>query len=67
MKQEFLELFSEVIAENNTIHMCGREKCEDLIALADALEPGVPHGSRHSGFVNANAMRNLKNKLENET
>lgn len=64
MQQEFLELFGEVISGDNMVQACGRDKCMDLIALADALEPGVSHGNRNNGFVNAKAMLKLKESLE---
>lgn len=65
MEKEFLELFDEVFAANGTIRMCGRDKYEDLIELADKLEPETHHGNTNTGFINAKNMRALKEKLEN--
>ena len=63
MEQEFLKLFDEVFAANGTIRMCGRDKCEEIIAIANELEPGISHGNLNTGFVNAKALHSLKEKL----
>ena len=64
MEQKFLELMKEVFDENNTIKACGREKCQELINLADHLEPNVFHGDVTSGFVNADTVTALRDMLE---
>lgn len=62
--EKFNEAFNKVFTTNNEIKNCGREKCEELIDIADLIEKDKKHGDSLTGRMNIHSILNLKIKLE---
>lgn len=63
MIQKFYQLYVECFDANNNVKICGREKCKELIKLANEIEPNIKHGNLEEGFMNVRAMINLHDKV----
>ena len=61
--KEFLEVYDEVFDENGNVKLCGREKCFQLIKLADKVEKGVSHGNLKTGHMYIEYMHKLRTQL----
>lgn len=59
---EFIKVYYEVFDEKGHIMACGRDKCKELIALADLIE-NENHGNKETGFLNVSKIRSLKNRI----
>lgn len=62
MEKEFLKLFGEVFYYGK-VRGCGREKCRQLIHLADQVEPEIIHGNPKNGMIDISVMLALKERL----
>lgn len=64
--EKFNEAFNNVFTANNEIKNCGREKCEELIDIADLIEKDKKHGSVLTGHMNIHSLMELKDKIRNK-
>lgn len=63
MEQRFLEQYRKVFDDNGNIRNCGRREALRLIELADSIEPGVSHGDTRTGFMRAEVMKELRERV----
>lgn len=62
MREKFLSCYDEVFNEDGTQKNCGREKCIQLIKIAEELCPYTEadnFGSTKTGFINEKEIRKL--------
>lgn len=62
----FLDNYKNVFDSQGNIKACGRDKCKELIKLANNIEPEVFHGDLKTGYMNIASMKALYNKLQNK-
>lgn len=62
MKEKFLAIYSEVFDSEGNVLLCGREKCQELIRLANKLETDVDHGDVKTGYMNVKSIQKLYKK-----
>ena len=63
MYTRFLLLFSEAFDKNGEVKLCGREVCQELILLANQIEPNIEHGNPHTGMMDTDAIKSLHKKI----
>jgi hypothetical protein len=68
--ENFKHIFNEVFDENQNITACGRQKCKELIAAANAIndidvEDDKYYGDIESGRLNIENMKSLYNRIQN--
>lgn len=61
--EKFNELYAQVFNEDNTVKLCGRYKCMELIELAKTIEPNTNFGNIKTSFMNIENLINLHKKL----
>lgn len=59
----FIELYKVVFDSEDNVTACGRERCQELILLANQLESDVDHGNAYTGFMNVENMRLLYKRV----
>lgn len=58
--ERFKELYPEVIDENGSIKVCGREKCKELIKLAHFITGKLnTYGDHNTGCLNRDKIIEL--------
>lgn len=63
MEEIFKNLYSDIFDEKGNIKNCGRNKCKELIVLANSLEPNISHGNKKTGFMKTESIKSLRNKF----
>ena len=63
MLERFYKLYGECFDDHNNVKNCGRNKCIELITLANEIEPNVKHGDDKNGFMEIKSIITLYDKL----
>lgn len=61
----FNEAYNDVFDINGEIMACGRDKCKELIHIANKIEPNISHGDIENGYMNVESIKALYNKENN--
>ena len=64
MMTRFFKLYDAVFDENGEVKACGRQTCQEIILLSDQIEHGVKHGDPYTCFMDVDAIKALKAKLD---
>lgn len=68
--ENFKHVFNEVFDKNQNITACGRQKCKELIAAANAIndidvKDDEYYGDIESGRLNIENVKSLYNRIQN--
>lgn len=63
--EDFLKLYEEIFDEHGYVRLCGREKCKELISLAQTIDSKSDFGNINTGFMNINNLTRLYMKVRN--
>lgn len=62
--KEFLKLYADVFEEDGSIKICTREKTIALIEKAQELKTGVDFGNTDTGYMQVDAIKNLRDTFD---
>lgn len=63
MFTRFANLYEQAFDENGEVKVCGREVCQELILLANQIEPDINHGNPYTGMMEVEAMHRLHTSI----
>lgn len=64
--KEFEKLYKEVFDTEGNVLACGREKCKELIKLANAINNNINFGDENTGFINIKNMSILYEEIKSD-
>ena len=63
---EFIRKYREVFNISESIVLCGREKCKELIAICKELDGNTDYGNLDTGMMNVDNIYNLRKQVQDE-
>ena len=60
----FMRLYRAAFEEDGRQKACGREVRQELILLANQIEPSVSHGDAYTGMMDVEAIKTLYSSLQ---
>lgn len=64
-REKFITLYNEVFDSDGKTKLCGREKCKELIILAEHIDSNTNFGSRRNGMMHIENLKELYTELTN--